>query len=871
MATKRHKKAQEQGLLWFFVPFCGHSSVFLCADRSVSHSKQRQRLGDRSGNRTGLRRFDSITWLNYVVLCFAFCRSAAAAEIDTNKLPAPAEVRVDFVKDIKPLLDERCLKCHSDEKPKSHFRLTNRDSALKGGDHGIDIIPGDSARSPLIRYVARLDPDIQMPPEDRGILTPAEVGRLRAWIDQGVAWGPETNQPAFALAIAPAFSWTSVSGDKQKFRELSWQREEWIWGLDNFEYVEKPGPDSKITVAGHVLRDDYKLTLNAEKNDLGFTRFGWEQFRKYFDDSGGYNPQLAPFAFELNRDLHLDVGRAWAEVGLTLPRWPRLVVGYEYRYRDGTEATTQWGPVRSGIQPGSLTNNIYPGFKDLFERVHVLKFDADYEIAGVSLSDNFRGEWYRLSTSQVNESGYTLGGGPVDSSAAFTLATEQQSYFQGANTFHAEKQFTDWLFGAGGYLYSKLDASGSMAVENSNPNSLNSPSDFFPGYIGFQTQRLELGRESHVFSLSGLVGPWEGLGLNFATQNEWTRERGLTVETNLSIASPLFGLAPFDGLENLSSDLDRRTFSQEAGLRFTKLPFTTLYAEARFEQDDYGQFQEQDGGITPTPFVQKTDAHSHLTDLRAGFNTSPWRRVSLSGQYRRYDNRTDYNNLYKYDPVFRQGFEGYPAFIRSRELLSDEAEGKLALQLTSWLKTSLTYQWLANEYHTGTDPVTSDPFPPFNSGISPGGRVLAGTYNAHIATFNATLTPWRRLFLSTSFSFQNARTVTSANYSASVAPYAGDIYSVILNGNYTLDARTSLVAAYSFSRGDFSQDNGAAGLPLGLRYAQHTLQAGMKRRLSRSATLGLDYRYYRYDEPSGGGFNDFQAHAVFGTLAWRWP
>jgi hypothetical protein len=313
--------------------------------------------------------------------------------------------------------------------------------------------------------------------------------------------------------------------------------------------------------------------------------------------------------------------------------------------------------------------------------------------------------------------------------------------------------------------------------------------------------------------------------------------------------------------------LDRRTFSQDAGLRFTKIPFTTLYVDARFEQDDFGQYQEQLDGITA--FVQSTDAQSRMNDVRVGFNTSPWRRVSLSGHFRRYENDTDYNNLFKDVP---NDNEGYPAFITSRNLLSDEAEAKLALQLTSWLKTSLTYQWLANEYHTTTEAVTTNPFPvAIASNISPGGSLLAGTYNAHIATFNATLTPWRRLFLSTTFAFQNARTVTSANGSPSVAPYAGNIYSLILNGNYTLDDKTSLVATYSFSTSDFTQDNGAAGLPLGIHYTQHALQAGIKRRLSKASTLGLEYRFYYYTEPSSGGFNDFQANGVFATLACRLP
>ena len=46
------------------------------------------------------------------------------------------------------------------------------------------IVPGDSANSLLIRYVAGIDPDVVMPPEGDK-LAPHEVGLLRAWIDQG--------------------------------------------------------------------------------------------------------------------------------------------------------------------------------------------------------------------------------------------------------------------------------------------------------------------------------------------------------------------------------------------------------------------------------------------------------------------------------------------------------------------------------------------------------------------------------------------------------------------------------------------------------------------------------------------------------------
>ncbi len=783
--------------------------------------------------------------------------TAGASEPDGDRLPPVSNQKVDFDREVKPILETACFKCHSGEKPKSHFLLTSRETALKGGDHGADIVPGQSASSPLIRYVARLEPDMEMPPEGRGTpLTTNQVSVLRAWIDQGAAWGlgqPET--PPLQWAFDPAFQWTSVSGDKQKFRELYWQQDEWRWGLDNFDLTQKLGPDAKITATGHAMLDDYKFALEAEKNDLGFTRFGWSQFRKYYDDTGGYYPLFTPPSNDLNRDLHLDVGRAWADFGLTLPEWPRMVVGYEYQYRNGTESTLQWGPVSQG----GVIKDIYPGFKDISEKVHILKFDADYELGGVALSDNFRGEWYSLQTHAQNED-LSTNGSPV---LAFTSARETQKYFQGANTFHLEKQFSQWLFGGGGYLYSKLDGNGSLNVETLNAEVLSRtpPTQAF----GWNATQIELERESHVFSLSALLGPWEGLNLSLNVQNEWTRQTGLGTGSN-SVSLPLPFFAPTFvvplGSENTSSDMDRTIFSQEAGLQFTKIPFTTLFAEAEFRQDSVGQSEQEMDNVAP--FMNQTDATSKLQDFRAGFNTSPWRRVSLSAHYRYSDEQTDYNTPVKQllsNPPTT--YEGYPGFIRSRDLRSSQAETKLALQMASWLKTSLSYQWQANDYQTATDPLTN--------GISPGGGVQAGTYDAQTTSLNATLTPWRRLFLSTTFSYERARTVTWANGRAGIVPYQGDIYSAILTGNYTLNPRTSLVASYALSLADFTQQNLADGLPLGIKYDQQTLAAGVRRQLAKGTTLNLQYRFYYYREPSSGGVNNFTANGLFASLACRLP
>src|ERR1051326_6886914 len=65
------------------------------------------------------------------------CLGALAAEVDLSKLPPPATNQIEFARDIKPLLERSCFRCHGPERPKSRFSLATRESALKGGDSGV--------------------------------------------------------------------------------------------------------------------------------------------------------------------------------------------------------------------------------------------------------------------------------------------------------------------------------------------------------------------------------------------------------------------------------------------------------------------------------------------------------------------------------------------------------------------------------------------------------------------------------------------------------------------------------------------------------------------------------------------------------------
>ena len=120
-----------------------------------------------------------------------FTIAALAAEVDVSKLPpASTQKDVTYAKDIKPILEKSCVKCHGTEKPKAKLRLDSLEAALKGSENGKVIESGNSAKSVLVHNVGRIgDEDNWMPPKDNKAkippLTPEQVGLIRAWIDQG--------------------------------------------------------------------------------------------------------------------------------------------------------------------------------------------------------------------------------------------------------------------------------------------------------------------------------------------------------------------------------------------------------------------------------------------------------------------------------------------------------------------------------------------------------------------------------------------------------------------------------------------------------------------------------------------------------------
>ncbi len=166
-----------------------------------------------------------------IVLGLATSAAPLLAAPDLSKLPPPAKQEgVTYVKDIRPIFEASCLRCHGPERPKAGLHLDSVEGVLKGSKEGKVVVPGHSEKSELVIAVARLDPETAMPPKPHpggphggskgpgdggpnafgegrpfgandGVtnqpparrpmgpppkpLTPEQVGLIRAWVDQG--------------------------------------------------------------------------------------------------------------------------------------------------------------------------------------------------------------------------------------------------------------------------------------------------------------------------------------------------------------------------------------------------------------------------------------------------------------------------------------------------------------------------------------------------------------------------------------------------------------------------------------------------------------------------------------------------------------
>ena len=114
--------------------------------------------------------------------CLAFTVGAAGA--------------IDFEEQIRPIFESNCIDCHGPDKQKSALRLDRRALLIRGGDSGVPaIVPGDPAKSHLLKMIKGIDGVERMPPKGDP-LSADEIALIEEWIQGGAQWPGQMDEVA---------------------------------------------------------------------------------------------------------------------------------------------------------------------------------------------------------------------------------------------------------------------------------------------------------------------------------------------------------------------------------------------------------------------------------------------------------------------------------------------------------------------------------------------------------------------------------------------------------------------------------------------------------------------------------------------------
>ncbi len=165
------------------------------------------------GRRAGLRFAPSeesssalpvMRFLQRKISALALFLCLMALGVSTPRLVGAVAGKVDFNRDIQPILSENCYHCHGpDEKGrKAKLRLDRKEGAHGKNEDGVAIVmPGKVAESELITRILSTDPDEVMPtPKSNRKLTDAQKESLKQWVEQGAPWAEHW---AFIAPVRP--------------------------------------------------------------------------------------------------------------------------------------------------------------------------------------------------------------------------------------------------------------------------------------------------------------------------------------------------------------------------------------------------------------------------------------------------------------------------------------------------------------------------------------------------------------------------------------------------------------------------------------------------------------------------------------------
>jgi hypothetical protein len=616
-------------------------------------------------------------------------------------------------------------------------------------------------------------------------------------------------------------------------------------GLQDFHYQRELDDETMFAIDGRAMFDlnDYRLSLELVREETGFIRFMHREYRTWSNADGGfYRPGDVYYPFP-GRGLELDRGEISFEAGLTLEGIPKITFRYTRLYREGEKGSTIWGlthPVRTEV-----TRGIAPSFYRIDEERDILALDATHQFDQTEI-----GIGLRYETGTLNNARYVtqFPGEPV---ARHLTDREGTSYDMFSVHGFTETWVKENLLFSSGFLFNKLesDISGSRVYGDDfdvghAPNALNDL-----GYIDLDGAAR---KNEYVLNLNLMFMPIEHLTLVPSIRvlrEDWEADSS-GIGTR-GIRSEFFSSRSNRDLLDVRERLD---------LRYSGVTNWVFSLRGEWTQGE-GKLNERGGlsqiqGTGVPPVLRRTEDERSFQKYTAGARWYAHPRVTLD--FGGYYKRNEYDYDHQIDSTPNDGFNRYPAYLSMQNF--ETLDGNVRLTLRPLSSVSLVTRY---EYQVSTIDTQPDP----SSGLA---RLETSEMTSHILAQNIGWSPWSRLYLQAGLNYVVSETKTPASeLTQAVLDAQNNYWTLTLASRFVLDDKTDLNLSYFYYESDSYKDNSFAGLPLGAESTEHGVTASIVRRLTENLRLKVKYGYFRYDDVTFGRNRNYEAHALFSTIQYR--
>jgi len=729
-----------------------------------------------------------------------------------------------------------------------------------------------------------------------GILALALTCSLRAGEtkvnENGTAVEEET--PAGKNWIELGIGGVNIAGDDAQFKQEHRMSGDVFGGIQDLHFEQAIGKKGQLTVDGHAIFDnhDYDVKVDFTYQGVGYIRAGYTEFRSWYDGNGGFFPVGDIFFAPPHPEMTLDRGEVWIELGLRAPKLPEITLHYSHLFRDGRKDSTIWGDTTLTLVPVNGTRKIAPAFRDISETRDIFSADIVQNFDKTDIGLGMRYEHSEVDDRLQLERGAGQLPPFVVAPGAQRFITHRDQNNLDAFNGHVttETRLNDSLWFTTAYSYSTLDSdvsgtriigSGYDAMYGDPILTLQSNDHGVLNLSGMSEVR------EHVVNANVMWIPAKQLTIlaafRYTHENKDSESTFLDTNTAANVA-PFTATNPRGGFHLItpvaragdSSD-GYDNFAETFEIRYAGIDNWVFYVRGDWEEEDGNVKEHEVVDITDQGMLDK-DTNLLTQKYTVGVNWYPTPGLNVAAQY--FHKSADYDNDFKSElaspPV--AGSE------RNQRLLSQELDTNDANVRVTWrpkLPANLgTIAFVTRyDYVRATIDGQWGISPAGTPGVGLTGTTLAEQRTAeitnHVITESITWNPCARLYLQGNGSYVLNKTNTPADFnlipntSPTVLDFRNDYWTASVSVGFVVDDKTDLRAEYSYYRADNYDNNSLVAQPYGMGAKEHTAGASVTRQIAKNVRLKLQYSYFNYRDELSGGHNNYDAHAVFSSLQFR--